>query len=313
MLKASPQLLVNGNCANGITNWTVQTGIVYTDSTDYALFTNQQGNSTSYVRCNPPSRVEGHKYAYIIGGKASINITWGSRNSKQFGTITTTDSIQAGIDEFPSDGAGYPWVALPIDAVFYLNKNVGFRMYDLTALGLDSTITTAEQVINYFGNKYLEPSEIYYDGTVETVTSYAETDITDKLTTGYYITDSGTVTENAGSAYSDLLPVVEGVTYGFTLNSNSARYIRVHGYDSNGDWTVLIARSPTVNDLDITFTVPTGVAYVRFSGPNKTVVFDAYTGGSATCQPLLSVGDYKDVQNITSGAITRNVGIKVLD
>lgn len=36
-------------------------------------------------------------------------------------------------------------------------------------------------------------------------------------------------------------------------------------------------------------------------------------GNSATCEPLLSVGDYVDVQEILSGAVTRNVGVKVLD
>lgn len=36
-------------------------------------------------------------------------------------------------------------------------------------------------------------------------------------------------------------------------------------------------------------------------------------GHKATAQMLLSVGDYKDEQNITTGAITRRVGVKVLD
>lgn len=36
-------------------------------------------------------------------------------------------------------------------------------------------------------------------------------------------------------------------------------------------------------------------------------------GNSATCEPLLSIGDYTDVQEILSGAVTRKVGIKVLD
>ena len=36
-------------------------------------------------------------------------------------------------------------------------------------------------------------------------------------------------------------------------------------------------------------------------------------GNVATCQNLLSVGNYKDTQEILSGAVSRNVGIKVLD
>ena len=38
-----------------------------------------------------------------------------------------------------------------------------------------------------------------------------------------------------------------------------------------------------------------------------------YRGGTATCENLLSVADYTDVQEVLSGNITRKVGIKVLD
>ena len=54
--------------------------------------------------------------------------------------------------------------------------------------------------------------------------------------------------------------------------------------------------------------------------PYGTVIADGLTetirdsaGHTATAQMLLSVGDYKDEQNITTGAITRRVGVKVLD
>ena len=38
-----------------------------------------------------------------------------------------------------------------------------------------------------------------------------------------------------------------------------------------------------------------------------------YDGGTATAEMLLKIGDYADVQEILSGAVTRNVGVKVLD
>jgi len=38
-----------------------------------------------------------------------------------------------------------------------------------------------------------------------------------------------------------------------------------------------------------------------------------YNGGTATCEDLLSVGTYTDEQEVLSGDVTRNVGIKVLD
>ena len=45
---------------------------------------------------------------------------------------------------------------------------------------------------------------------------------------------------------------------------------------------------------------------------NGTVETVSVNNTSATCQPLLSVGDYKDVQNITVGVVTRNVGVLLL-
>ena len=47
-------------------------------------------------------------------------------------------------------------------------------------------------------------------------------------------------------------------------------------------------------------------------GTIETVEVDT-TGDTATAEMLLSVGDYKDVQSILDGNVTRNVGIKVLD
>lgn len=38
-----------------------------------------------------------------------------------------------------------------------------------------------------------------------------------------------------------------------------------------------------------------------------------YYGGSANAEMLLSVGDYKDTQEVLGGNVTRNIGIKVLD
>lgn len=63
---------------------------------------------------------------------------------------------------------------------------------------------------------------------------------------------------------------------------------------------------------DFTATNPINDLEVYYDGTVETVSIDT-TGSSATCQPLLSVGTYKDSQNITNGSITRNVGVKVLD
>ena len=53
---------------------------------------------------------------------------------------------------------------------------------------------------------------------------------------------------------------------------------------------------------------------VSTSGLTSDTPYEQYfNGGTATAEMLLKVGDYQDVQSIIDGAITRNVGVKVLD
>ena len=55
---------------------------------------------------------------------------------------------------------------------------------------------------------------------------------------------------------------------------------------------------------------------VYTTGPIETIAIkddQSATVSTATCEDLLSVGDYTDEQEIISGAVTRNVGVKVLD
>ena len=50
--------------------------------------------------------------------------------------------------------------------------------------------------------------------------------------------------------------------------------------------------------------------YIDPTGTVETI--EDTLGNSATCEPLLAVGDYTDVQSILDGVVTRNVGVKVL-
>lgn len=53
---------------------------------------------------------------------------------------------------------------------------------------------------------------------------------------------------------------------------------------------------------------------VSTSGLTSDTPYEQYfNGGTATAEMLLKVGDYQDEQEILSGAITRNVGVKVFD
>jgi hypothetical protein len=63
---------------------------------------------------------------------------------------------------------------------------------------------------------------------------------------------------------------------------------------------------------------PTSLGYdgshyvLTIDGTTEKVEVDT-TGGTATAETLLKVGDYQDVQSVLNGVVTRNVGIKVLD
>lgn len=64
-----------------------------------------------------------------------------------------------------------------------------------------------------------------------------------------------------------------------------------------------------------TFTTPNNCKYIRFSWNNSrgNDVYLIKTGNTATAENLLSVGNYKDVQSVIDGSVTRNVGIKILN
>lgn len=64
----------------------------------------------------------------------------------------------------------------------------------------------------------------------------------------------------------------------------------------------------------------TAVPYAPYVSDNGGIYTDGTVetikdtiGNSATCEPLLAVGDYTDVQSILDGVVTRNVGVMVLD
>ena len=68
--------------------------------------------------------------------------------------------------------------------------------------------------------------------------------------------------------------------------------------------------APTTGTL-VAGTTATDPIEIYTDGTTETITDNQ--GNVATCQNLLSVGDYKDTQEILSGAVTRNIGIKVFD
>ena len=150
-------MLVNGNLADGANNWIVPTGVSYTTDGNYGVFSSS-ANSSVYVRCRTNgSRIAGHKYAYFLTAKKANEgpASFGTRNGSPSLAIGTTERTICILDTFPDDGSGEPWISFPTAGQeVYINKLGGMRMYDLTALGLEETITTAAKAIAYFGEEY---------------------------------------------------------------------------------------------------------------------------------------------------------------
>ena len=142
-------------------------------------------------------------------------------------------------------------------------------------------------------------------------------------------------------------------TFTYTKGNANSYYDRIAGYSSNteGSFIELLSQKDFRNNavgsrLTSTFTTGINTNYIRigcFCGnlPSGTTPTDAQleqgttattympygqiyvdgtqevvtdsVGNTASAERLLAVGDYKDTQEVLSGSVTRNIGIKVFD
>ena len=173
--------------------------------------------------------------------------------------------------------------------------------------------------------------------------------IADNITVGYYISNTGVVTaSDQNFIYNKYIPVKPNTTY--TLSASSSLYfMSISEYSTAQDSGFIVRNAYSTNVTSGTLTTGATTNYIRFGAnisnstitlatvqsidwmltqsntaqiymPYGQIYVDGTTetitdnvGNVATCENLLSVGDYKDTQEILSGAITRNIGIKVLD
>lgn len=181
---------------------------------------------------------------------------------------------------------------------------------------------------------YMPYGQIYTDGTVETINVYGKNlfDENDVIL-GYFYNDSGTYTSNNVTYTSGKIPMNAGTTVTFSRGLDVAGvYLRIHAFDSNDNWIGLVAKSPISTDLRCTGTTPANTSYIRVCGAKKaapsteidhecqvelgstaTDYVPYFNGGTATAEMLLSLDTYTDEQEILSGAVTRNVGVKMFD
>lgn len=161
------------------------------------------------------------------------------------------------------------------------------------------------------------------------------------ITEGYiYNAQLEYVTSELGSL-SDYISVKAGETYTLScVASLSSFNQRVNFFNSSKEIQSQVMQSTGIGSFSWTITIPNNISYIRYSfrteyldtqqleqGSSATpyrpygqiytdgtqeVVTDSL-GNTANAERLLAVGNYKDTQEVLSGAVTRNVGIKVLD
>lgn len=174
------------------------------------------------------------------------------------------------------------------------------------------------------GSTVSDPVEIYTDGTVETINAHGknlfnqalfDTDVASTITYTTFEISNGTYTMSTNFPYAggatNVFIFAGKVTSGAATTTNGvydgqSRTITV----TNGKYTVAY-RSRTSASSN-----PNNPKYYDFQlelGSTATTYQPYFDGGAATAEMLLKVGDYQDVQSIIDGAITRNVGVKVLD
>lgn len=180
------------------------------------------------------------------------------------------------------------------------------------------------------GSTVADPAEVYVDGVVETIWAHGK-NLFDKNNANIldaFISSVGSVTTSGNDKFI-YLQVEAGKTYYVSFTGNGAGrasfFDSVPSIGSQGVSTRNFYTSAAI-------TVPAGMSYFGFHFNTNSVSLNDmlntlqielgnaatpyepyYNGGTATCENLLSIGDYTDVQEVITGDVTRKVGVKVLD
>ena len=210
-------------------------------------------------------------------------------------------------------------VGVQYDLTFTTDANTNYIRISTVAADTNTQIVQGSTATTY--RPY---GRVYYDGTVETVQAHGK-NLFDKA---LFNTDvGGTITyttfeiPNGTYTMSTNFPISNNVTnvFIFAGEVTSGAAIVTNGvYDgqsqtitvTDGKYTVAYrsttsSSSNTNNPKDYDFQLELG--------STATTYEPYFEGTTATCQPLLSVGGYKDVQNITTGSVSRNIGIYLFD
>lgn len=191
---------------------------------------------------------------------------------------------------------------------------------------------------NFDGLLHVQERGLYADGTPEVLTVsgknvYNPARKTDKR----YLSTNGTSVYKEGCSFTNAIPVEYGKTYTFSgisseEGSNNKRLVLYTDTENPPLQTSVVAvTAAAVTGVGVPYSVSITVndptaKYIRASfNTNDTNVMMEEGATATDYQPyvapqtitdipmLLSVGDYADEAEIISGAVTRNVGVKVFD
>lgn len=223
-------------------------------------------------------------------------------------------------------GASSPSGAMPEFSCFFNSSRHFYFRTSETATDFKAWLAelyaNGTPLIVWFVNSPAETESftpsVYADGTVETInvhsknlwntdpTSYEYFDVTAGGIKRYghtYRNGTYTVKQNGtGGAAIIYLKIFSNGSYGTAQDITTARTVTVSGDDA----LLVYSSSGTATD-----TTDYDIQVER--GATATDYQPYFDGGTATAETLLEVGDYQDEQEILSGAVTRNVGVLVLD
>lgn len=311
------------------------------DNPNIGMWVETYGNQNSwYVRFGSPSSVNTtsttsqlsgtlkiSKGSFVVNGVEILQPAYNAMSPNQLSIFNRRSSNGS----VPTAGC-----SAQVSSVRILNGNNIIRKYipcesPDNILGLYE-VTQGEFLTNNGDGDFTAGSydtshltEIYYDGTVETVmTKQAfvnDNDIVDK--TGLNSSNGSAIT-NANRCYV-LFPCKAGVTYTaqtdstYLIGGNFIEYSQPNATSANFIKSITATDDGLVGGVYKFHAVcdTDGWAGWQCKSDKATALANNWQITSdistATAQPLLKVGDYKDVQNVTTGEITRNIGIYLLD
>ena len=292
------------------------------------IFTTTGATQNKYIGANGQEQngvYQEYSFAYTNYLKVKPNTTYTISGVSKVSNVTNHsvsawDSNKTFIDrlvnlKFPGNSIGQEY-----SVTFTTTAETEYIMFNY--------VYTVDEEMKIYLNDYTF-NEIYTDGTTETVEITGK-NLFDKnaITEGYiYNAQLEYVESNIGSL-SDYIPVVAGQPYTFTGHKETSGNfnIRINYFDANKEIQSQDVQPIGMGNYNFTITMPSGIKYLRYSfrteiadsqqvelGETATAYEPYFNGGTANAEMLLSVGDYKDVQSVIDGGVTRNIGIKVLD